>query len=81
MEEQQFFVTLDRVAEESGLTAAYTPKDLKEIKIYATEVYRPGIFLAGYAIDWGGADAMLGMCLVFGVIGVLFMLAAGRSKT
>ncbi len=40
-----------------------------------------GNFLAGYAIDWGGADAMLGMCLVFGVIGVLFMLAAGRSKT
>ena len=48
MEEQQFFVTLDRVAEESGLTAAYTPKDLKEIRIYATEVYRPGIMLAGY---------------------------------
>ena len=48
MEEQHFFVTLDRVASESGLTVAYTPKDLKEIKIYATEVYRPGIFLAGY---------------------------------
>ena len=41
-------MTLDRVASESGLTVAYTPKDLKEIKIYATEVYRPGIFLAGY---------------------------------
>ena len=48
MEEQHFFVTLDRVASESGLTVAYTPKDLKEIKIYATEVYRPGLFLAGY---------------------------------
>ena len=48
MEEQHFFVTLDRVASESGLTVAYMPKDLKEIKIYATEVYRPGIFLAGY---------------------------------
>ena len=48
MEEQHFFVSLDRVASESGLTVAYTPKDLKEIKIYATEVYRPGIFLAGY---------------------------------
>ena len=48
MEEQHFFVTLDRVASESGLTVAYTPKDLKEIKIYATDVYRPGIFLAGY---------------------------------
>ena len=48
MEEQHFFATLDRVASESGLTVAYTPKDLKEIKIYATEVYRPGIFLAGY---------------------------------
>ena len=39
-----------------------------------------GNFLAGYAIDWGGAGAMLGMCLAFGVIGVLFMLAAGRIK-
>ena len=48
MEEQQFFVTLDRVAAESGLRIAYTPKDLKEIKVYASEVYRPGIFLAGY---------------------------------
>ena len=48
MEEQQFFVTLDRVAAESGLATAYTPKDLKDIKVYATEVYRPGIFLAGY---------------------------------
>ncbi|WP_294496250.1 HPr(Ser) kinase/phosphatase [uncultured Gemmiger sp.] len=48
MEEQHFFVTLDRIAGESGLTVAFTPKDLKEIKIYATEVYRPGIFLAGY---------------------------------
>ena len=48
MEEQQFSVTLDRVAEESGLTVAYTPRDLKEIKVYAAEVYRPGIMLAGY---------------------------------
>ena len=39
---------MDRVAEESGLTVAYTPKDLKEIKVYAAEVYRPGIMLAGY---------------------------------
>ena len=39
-----------------------------------------GNFLAGYAIDWGGVSAMLGMCLLFGVTGVLFMLAAWRSK-
>ena len=39
-----------------------------------------GNFLAGYAIDWGGVGAMLGMCLIFGVTGVLFMLAAWRSK-
>ena len=39
-----------------------------------------GNFLAGYAIDWGGVNAMLGMCLAFGVIGILFMLAAGRSR-
>ena len=43
-----------------------------------------GNFLAGYAIDWGGArrkNVVNTMMMVFGVIGVLFMLAAGRSKT
>ena len=39
-----------------------------------------GNFLAGYAIDWGGVNAMLGMCLAFGVTGILFMLAAWRSR-
>lgn len=39
-----------------------------------------GNFLAGYAIDWGGVNAMLGMCLAFGATGILFMLAAWRSR-
>ena len=44
----QFSVTLAKLAEESNLAIAYTPKDLKEIKVYSAEVYRPGIMLAGY---------------------------------
>jgi HPr kinase/phosphorylase len=45
---EQFSVTLAKVAEESNLTVAYTPKDLKQIKVFTAEVYRPGIMLAGY---------------------------------
>ena len=44
----QFSVTLAKLAEESNLSVAYTPKDLKEIKVFNAEVYRPGIMLAGY---------------------------------
>lgn len=44
----QFSVTLDKLAEESNLTVSYTPKELKEIKVFTAEVYRPGIMLAGY---------------------------------
>lgn len=44
----QFSVTLAKLAEESNLAIAYTPKDLKEIKVYSAEVYRPGIMLTGY---------------------------------
>ncbi len=44
----EFSVTLDKLAEESNLTIAYTPTDLKNIKVYTAEVYRPGIMLAGY---------------------------------
>ena len=45
---EQFSVTLEKVAEESSLTVVYTPTDLKEIKVFTAEVYRPGIMLAGY---------------------------------
>lgn len=45
---EQFFVSLDKLARESHLTVAYTPKDLDQFKVYTTEVYRPGIMLAGY---------------------------------
>ena len=44
----EFSVTLDKLAEESNLTIAYTPTDLKNIKVYTAEVYRPDIMLAGY---------------------------------
>lgn len=44
----EFSVTLDKLAEESNLTVAYTPTELKNIKVYTAEVYRPGIMLAGY---------------------------------
>lgn len=44
----EFSVTLDKLAEESNLTIAYTPTELKNIKVYTAEVYRPGIMLAGY---------------------------------
>ena len=45
---EQFFVSLDKLARESHLTVAYTPKDLDQFKVYTAEVYRPGIMLAGY---------------------------------
>ena len=45
---EQFFVSLDKLARESHLTVAYTPKDLAQFKVYTAEVYRPGIMLAGY---------------------------------
>ena len=45
---EQFFVSLDKLARESHLTVAYTPKDLDQFKFYTAEVYRPGIMLAGY---------------------------------
>lgn len=44
----QFSVTLEKLATESNLTVVYTPKELKEIKVFTAEVYRPGIMLAGY---------------------------------
>lgn len=44
----QFSVTLEKLASESNLAVAYTPKELKEIKVFTAEVYRPGIMLAGY---------------------------------
>ncbi len=45
---EQFSVTLAKLAEESNLSVIYTPKELKEIKVFTAEVYRPGIMLAGY---------------------------------
>lgn len=45
---EQFSVTLEKIAEESNLTVIYTPTELKEIKVFTAEVYRPGIMLAGY---------------------------------
>ena len=45
---EQVFVSLDKLARESHLTVAYTPKDLDQFKVYTAEVYRPGIMLAGY---------------------------------
>ena len=44
----EFSVSLAKLANEANLTTAFTPCDLKEIKVTASEVYRPGIFLAGY---------------------------------
>ncbi len=44
----QFSVTLAKIAQESNLTTVYTAKDLSEVKVVTAEVYRPGIFLAGY---------------------------------
>ena len=44
----EFSVSLAKLANEANLTTAFTPCDLKEIKVAASEVYRPGIFLAGY---------------------------------
>ena len=37
-----------KLAEEANLTIAYTPCELEKIQVTATEVYRPGILLAGY---------------------------------
>ena len=44
----QFSVTLAKIAEESNLITLYAPRDLAETKVVTAEVYRPGIFLAGY---------------------------------
>lgn len=44
----EFSVSLAKLAEEANLTVAYTPCELDKIKVTATEVYRPGILLAGY---------------------------------
>ena len=44
----EFSVSLAKLAEEANLTVAYTPCELGKIRVTATEVYRPGILLAGY---------------------------------
>ncbi len=44
----EFSVSLAKLAEEANLTTAYTPCELDKIQVTATEVYRPGILLAGY---------------------------------
>lgn len=44
----EFSVSLAKLAEQANLSIAYTPRDLNEIMVTATEVYRPGIMLAGY---------------------------------
>ena len=44
----EFSVSLAKLAEEANLTTAYTPCELEKIQVTATEVYRPGILLAGY---------------------------------
>lgn len=44
----EFSVSLSKVADEANLTVAYAPCELSDIKVTATEVYRPGIMLAGY---------------------------------
>ncbi|MGN0984485.1 MAG: HPr(Ser) kinase/phosphatase [Gemmiger sp.] len=44
----EFSVSLAKVAEEANLTVAFAPQDLNHILVTATEVYRPGIMLAGY---------------------------------
>ena len=44
----EFSVSLAKLAEEANLTVAYTPCELSKIRVTATEVYRPGILLAGY---------------------------------
>ena len=44
----EFSVSLAKLAEEANLTIAYTPCELDKNQVTATEVYRPGILLAGY---------------------------------
>lgn len=44
----EFSVSLAKIAEQTNLSIAYAPRDLSEIMVTATEVYRPGIMLAGY---------------------------------
>ena len=44
----EFSVSLAKLAEEANLTVAYTPCELEKVMVTATEVYRPGILLAGY---------------------------------
>ena len=43
----EFSVSLAKLAEEANLTVAYTPCELEKVMVTATEVYRPGILLAG----------------------------------
>ena len=44
----EFSVSLAKLAQEANLTVAYTPYELEKVMVTATEVYRPGILLAGY---------------------------------
>ena len=44
----EFSVSLAKLAEEANLTVGYTPCELEKVMVTATEVYRPGILLAGY---------------------------------
>ena len=44
----EFSVSLAKLAQEANLTIAYTPYELEKVMVTATEVYRPGILLAGY---------------------------------
>ena len=43
----EFSVSLAKLAEEANLTVAYTPCELEKVMVTATDVYRPGIRLAG----------------------------------
>ena len=45
---ETFNVTLEKLAESAYLKVLYTPRPLTEHKVYTTEVYRPGLVLAGY---------------------------------
>lgn len=44
----EFSVSLAKLAEEASLSIAYTPCELDKIMVTASEVFRPGIMLAGY---------------------------------
>ena len=45
---EQFYVTLEKLAETADLTVAYAPAPLRDLKVYSAEVHRPGLVLAGY---------------------------------